>query len=143
MTDHVQALCEGTNNLTGTRFKFECDKKLVPLLKELNEAGIITTYSCQGNPTDPIDPPYISIRNIGSVVNRNGKKFYYLFTAVSILKQHWKNKYVGSYMNLYTGDIIFRACKTKKQLKAVSESHFDSERKHVWHLKTKNREQET
>lgn len=132
MTDHPQAACEGINRITGASFKFECDKKLVPLLKELNEAGIITLYSCQGNPKDPIDVPYLMIKNLGTEVRYKGKKFYYLFTAIDIIKRHWKNKHIGSYFHIYTGNIIFRCCKTRKQLRMVSDDNWNSDYKRVW-----------
>ena len=55
---HKQVMIEVSVN--GKTKMVECDEGIVPLVKELNEAGFPTSYSCQG---DDEHESYVVIRN--------------------------------------------------------------------------------
>ena len=58
MTYHKQTIIEGINPKYGP-YKIECDVKIANFIKKLNDLGVKTFYSCQGDYHG--DVPYIAI----------------------------------------------------------------------------------
>ncbi len=82
-----------------------CDRGVVPLIRELREAGFRTLYSCQGSWGDDI--PYVAMERPADI----GR-------ARSIVSGFWKNCVIFE-NNWFDDRICYYAMKSKFQIKNV------------------------
>lgn len=95
-TIHEQTVFSCMRN--GKEVKIECDKGIVPLIKELNEAGFATCYSCEG---DDKKDAYVVVKN-------PRRKNLHIADEI-VRKYYWHSKRrVTVEINL-EGAIVFRA----------------------------------
>ena len=106
-TNHDQVTCRGIVTATHKPFSFLCDRGVLRVLKELNEAGVVTLYSCQGNDPGSWLGPYLVFKNKGA---KNA------ICALSIIERHWKRYWVRTEVSAYNGNICVRAYRNKQCL---------------------------
>lgn len=83
-TYHPQTTVSGVNPKYGS-YSISCDEKMADVIRKINDLGVKTCWSCQGNDHDDDHAAYLVTEYLTQRNFRN---------VIRILEKHWRDRYI-------------------------------------------------